>query len=95
MRSNISPGMMSSGMTVSMAVILMPELLGTGLGAGEMVVMSGAFFFTRGTVWGLAVVEHQTSSNDFFASPKVFGRTSILSIKDMNRRQSWRPGLSL
>ena len=33
-------GMMSSGMTVSRAVILRPELLGTGLGAGEMVAVA-------------------------------------------------------
>ena len=37
---------------------------------------------------------HHTSSSMSFASPKVFGRTSILSIIDMKRRQSWRSGLS-
>ena len=31
---------MSSGMTVSMAVILRPLLLGTGLGCGEMVALA-------------------------------------------------------
>ena len=53
MRSNSSPGMMSSGMTVSSAVILRPELFGTGLGAGEMVRAGGtglADFFMRDLV---------------------------------------------
>ena len=41
MRSSSRPGMRSSGITVSRAVILMPELFGTGLGAGEMVAAMG------------------------------------------------------
>ncbi len=47
---------------------------------------------------GCCAVSHegrsQTSSSIWVASPKVFGRTSILSIIDRKRRQSWRSGLS-
>ncbi len=40
--------MTSSGMTVSMAVIRMPELFGAGFGCGEMVAMGFTDFRLQG-----------------------------------------------